>query len=83
MGAMSDKTVERNDDFKVAAHEARAAAARAREAAEAFESFADLLLAGDYREASDTHLKAVGSLEAAGEAAAACDDWLMKSADPA
>ena len=79
---MSEKLRDNSEEFTVAAHEARVAAARAREAAEAFEEFAELLAAGDYQAASETHLKAVGRLEAAGEAAAACDDWLMKSSDP-
>lgn len=80
---MTDKKNDPKEIYNVAANEARVAAARAREAAEAFDAFAELLLAGDYAAASDTHLKAVDRLVAADEAAAACDEWLMKSADPA
>ena len=77
-----DATKDQREAYHNAALEARVAAARAREAADAFESFADLLLLGDYSAASDTHLRAVDRLVAADEAAAACDDWLTKSGDP-
>lgn len=80
---MTERTNDPKEIYNVAANEARVAAARAREAADAFEAFAELLLAGDYRAASDIHLKAVDRLVAADEAAQACDEWLMKSADPA
>ena len=80
---MVEKNSDTKDVYKVAAHEARVAAARAREAADAFESFADQLLSGDYRAASETHLHAVDKLADADGAAAACDDWLTKSTDHA
>ena len=80
---MVEKTSDTKEIYRVAAHEARVAAARAREAADAFESFAEQLLSGDYRAASETHLQAVEKLAHADGAAAACDDWLTKSADPA
>lgn len=77
---MADKPADDRDTYSIAAHEARVAAARAREAAEAFDSLAEMLLSGDYAAASETHLRAVGKLADADEAAAACDDWLTKSA---
>ena len=80
---MVEKTSDTKEIYRVAAHEARVAAARAREAADAFEAFADQLTSGDYAPASETHLRAVDKLAAADDAAAACDDWLTKSGDPA
>lgn len=67
--------------YENAAIYARQAAARAREAALAFEALADQLLAGDYKEASETHLRAVNNFAEAGEAVAACDDWLTRSSE--
>ncbi|HYP53757.1 MAG TPA: hypothetical protein VEQ42_09470 [Pyrinomonadaceae bacterium] len=80
---MVEKISDTKEIYKVAAHEARVAAARAREAADAFEAFAEQLTSGDYGPASEAHLRAVDKLAAADDAAAACDDWLTKSGDSA
>jgi hypothetical protein len=76
---MSDNVTE---DYQNAATAAREAAQRAREAAQEFDTLAERLLAGDVKQASEAHQKAMSSFEQAKEAVAACDDWLIGSSEP-
>lgn len=71
----------RAESFENAAREARRAASAAREAASVFEELAEQLTSGDVVRASETYETAAARFAVAQEAAAACDDWLVKSSE--
>ncbi len=67
--------------YERAALAARETAAKARDAADAFEELAEQLGAGNIELANTAHQKAVNSFARAQEAAATCDDWLTKAGE--